>query len=209
MNRPHGNRARLGGALLAVAAALAILVLPSLASSHGRHHHDDHGDAGTIQSFDPATGVLTIDLANGGSVSGLVVRRTHIHCGRGHGHHHGLRPGLLHRPGPGSDDSADLPSRGPGEDPQGDEKESDNDHEGRGPEAGEGPPGHDGTAPGRSEGPGKGAKHSHRCDTDDLVAGATVEVAELVLIDGSAFYKLVELDKHDHEDEDEPEPGDV
>jgi hypothetical protein len=116
-----------------------------------------------------------------------------------------LKPGFLNRPRPGSDDSADLPSRGPSEDPQGDE--SGDDRGSRGPEAGEDPPGHDGTAPGRSEGPGKGAKHSHRCDTDDLVAGATVEVAELVLIDGSAFYKLVELDKHDHDDE--PEPGDV
>ena len=73
MNRPHGNRTRLAGVLLAATAALALLVIPSLASSHGRHH-DDLGDAGTIQSFDPATGVLVVDLADGGSVSGLVVR---------------------------------------------------------------------------------------------------------------------------------------
>jgi hypothetical protein len=181
MNRPHGNRSRLGGMLLAVAAALAVLALPGLASSHGRHH--DHGDAGTIQSFDPESGVLTIDLANGGSVSGLVVRRTHIRCGHDHGHHHGLH-GHERRRG------AHASSRGPGESGGGEDGVRDG---GRGLELGEDPPGHDGTAPGRSEDPGKGAEHSHRCTTDDLVAGATVKVAELVLLDGNAFYKLVGL----------------
>jgi hypothetical protein len=184
--RPHGNRARLGGVLLAAAAALAILALPGLASSHGPHH--DHGDAGTIQSFDPETGALTIDLAEGGSVSGLVVRRTHIRCGHDHGHRHGLHSHERRR-------GAQASSRGPGENGD-DGKSGDN----RGLEPGEDPPGHDGTAPGRSEGPGKGAEHSHRCTTDDLVAGATVKVAELVLLDGKAIYKLVGLEEQAPDD---------
>lgn len=192
--RPHGNRAQLGGVLLAVAAALAVLALPGLASSHSRHH--DHGDAGTIQSFDPETGVLTIDLANGGSVSGLVIRRTHIRCGDDRGHRHGLG-GHERRRG------ANASVRGPGE--SGDGRES-GDRGSRGLETGEDPPGHDGTAPGRSEGPGQGAEHSDRCNADDLVAGATVKVAELVLTGGNAYYRLVGLAKHAPE---EPEPGNV
>jgi hypothetical protein len=203
MNRPHGNRARLGGVLLAVTAALAILALPGLASSHGRHH-DDHGDAGTIQSFDPATGVLVIDLANDGSVSGLVVRRTHIRCGDDHGHHWGLGRSLRHHPGPGSGEATEPPSRGPNEDENDDVRGDD--HGGHGLEPGEDPPGHDGTAPGRSEDPGQGAEHSHRCGVEDLVAGTTVKVAELVLIDGNAFYRLVGLAQQGPDDE--LEPGD-
>jgi hypothetical protein len=178
MNRPHGNRARLGRVLLAAAAALAILALPGLAASHDRNH-EPPGDAGTIQSFDAATGVLAIDLANGGSVSGLVVRRTHIRCGdegRHHGRHRGRGKG-----------EASASRRGGPED----------ERSGRDNEAGEDPPGHDGTPPGSSEGPGQGAEHSDRCNVDDLVPGATVKVAELVLLDGNAFYKLVALPKQE------------
>jgi hypothetical protein len=175
MNRPHGNRARLGGVLLAAAAALAILALPGLAASHPKH--EPPGDAGVIQSFDPETGVLVIDLANGGSVSGLVNKRTHVRCGppprRGHG-----GPGPSLRRGP--EDGPPRHGHGSGE-------------QGEGPEAGEDPPGHDGTAPGRSEGPGKGAEHSARCNVDDLVPGATVKVAELVLVNGNAYYRMVGL----------------
>lgn len=189
MNRPHGNRARLGGVLLAAVAAIAVLALPGLASSHDRHH-DHPGDAGTIQSFDPETGVLTIDLANGGSVSGLVVTRTRIRCGGGHGHGHDLRhPRRAH--------GAGVSRRGGGE------VENESNHQGRG----EDPPGHDGTPPGNSEGPGQGAEHSARCTIDDLVAGATVKIAELVLIDGSALYRLVGLAEHAPEGEPEPAPA--
>lgn len=186
MNRPHGKRAQLGGVLLAAAAALAILALPGLASSHERHH-DHAADAGTIQSFDPATGVLVVDLADGGSVSGLVTPRTHIRCGedngRHRGHGHDLRRGrdgaaVSHE---GTED--EHGGRGPG-----------SDNSGRGEEPGEDTPGHDGTPPGSSEDPGRGAEHSERCTTDDLVAGATVKYAELVLIDGKAIYGLVGLE---------------
>jgi hypothetical protein len=166
---PHGNRARLGGILAVCAAAVALVALPGLASAH--RGHDDLADAGTIQSFDPASGVLTIDLTGGGSASGLVTPRTHIHCDNGrHKGRHGLRHHLRHGEGePGDDHHAN----------------------------GDDPPGHDGTAPGRSEGPGKGAEHGERCSTDDLTAGKTVKFANLVLVDGKAIFTLVALPKSD------------
>ncbi len=201
MNGPHGNRARLGGVLLAAVAALAILALPGLASGH--RQHDPPGDAGTINSFDPETGVLTIDLANGGSVSGLVVRRTRIRCGHPRRHRHGRRHGLRHK----RRHLAKASRRGR----DGGEHEIENESgDDRGDRHGgdDDPAGHDGTAPGRSEGPGQGADHSARCGSDDLVAGATVKVAELVLINGNAYYKLVGLPKQAPAGEPEGEGGD-
>jgi hypothetical protein len=47
-------------------------------SHHHRHHH--HQPSGTIQSFDPETGRLTIALLNEETVSGLVTDRTRIKC---------------------------------------------------------------------------------------------------------------------------------
>jgi hypothetical protein len=41
---------------------------------------DGQEHAGTIASFDPTTGELTIDLFGGGSVSGLVTEETEIEC---------------------------------------------------------------------------------------------------------------------------------
>jgi hypothetical protein len=187
--KSHGNRARLGGALVAAAAVLALVALPGVAAGH-EGSHDHAADAGTIQSFDPATGVLVIDLTEGGSVSGLVVDRTHIRCGEDNGRHRG-RHGLRHHlRGHGADDEGQ----------QGREEGPADDHGGRGLEPnednhqnGDDPPGHDGTPPGRSEDPGQGAAHSARCTTDDLVAGSTVKFAELVLLDGKAFYREVAL----------------
>ncbi len=141
MNRPHANRVRLGGAMLAAAAAFALLALPGLASGHD-HHHAPPADAGTIESFDGESGVLTIALTNGGTDSGLVTPRTHIQCGRDRGHGHG---------------------RGNGH----------------------------GRGHGRRN--RRGTEHSARCTTDELVAGTPVRVAELTLIDGNAYFKLVAL----------------
>jgi len=185
--KSHGNRARLGGILAAAAAVLAMLALPGLAVSHDR---DRAGDAGAIQSFDPTSGVLVVDLADGGSVSGLVTPRTRIRCGEDHGRHHhrgrGRGDDLRRGRGAtasrhGSDD--DNGNSGPG-----------SESSGRDDEPGEDTPGHDGTPPGSSEDPGRGAEHSARCTSEDLVAGATVKVAELVLIDGKAIYALVGLE---------------
>jgi hypothetical protein len=112
---------------------LAIGAMLAFAGPASAHHHDfgsDDNPAGTISSFDPETGVLAIDLADGGQISGLVTDETRIEtdrgCRHGHGRHHGWDHG--------------------------------------------------------SEG-----------DTDDLVAGAVVDDAILVLEDGKAIFAKVEL----------------
>lgn len=171
----HGYRGRLGGVLLAVAlGALAMLALPAIGI--GKHGSDHHGPrpAGTISSFDKETGVLTVALAKGGEISAMVVRRTHIRCGESRRRH--LRRG-------GSDDQTvdDRGGRGaeePGED-RGD----------RGHEPGEG--NHV-----QGDGPQQG-HHGHRgrhgCNAGDLVEGATVIKAEIVLTHGKALFKKIGL----------------
>jgi hypothetical protein len=205
----HGNRARLGGVLVAVAAVLALVALPGVASGH--RNRDHAADAGTIQSFDPETGILTIDLTEGGSISGLVTPRTHIRCDNGrHRGRHGLRHHLRHRLR-GATASHDRGGEGE-ESHRNGEGEPGDDHGEAGTEPGEDshesgddPPGHDGTAPGRSEGPGHGAEDSARCSTADLTAGETVKFAELVLVDGKAIYKVVALPKAEAEEGGESE----
>jgi hypothetical protein len=192
----QGKRARLGGVLAVAAAALAILALPGLASGHERHH-EQAGDAGTIQSFDPGTGTLVIGLTEGGSVSGLVTSRTHIRCGEDNEHHHGRHgDGRRGRRSATAshDGSDDQGNRGPGSENSGRGEEAGEDNPGRGEEAGEDTPGHDGTPPGNSEDPGQGAEHADHCTSEDLVAGATVRVAELVLSGGKALYTFVGLE---------------
>lgn len=91
--------------LLLVIGVLALAIaVPSAASAHGRHHHHHHkakharvkhfggkanvdpagpaapGDAGTVASFDQTTGLLTITLADGSTVSGKVTSDTNINC---------------------------------------------------------------------------------------------------------------------------------
>lgn len=189
----QGKRARLGGVLAAAAAVLAILALPVLASGHD-HHHARAGDAGTIQSFDPETGTLVVALTEGGSVSGLVTSRTHIRCGEDNGHHHGQH-GDSRRGRRGTtashDGSGDRGNSGPGSENSGRGEEPGEDTPGRGDEPGEDNPGR-GDEPG--EDPGHGDEHADRCTTEDLVAGATVRVADLVLTGGKALYTFVGLE---------------
>jgi hypothetical protein len=184
MKRQRSSKARLSGVLLAAMAVTALLVLPGLAASHDRNQ-DHPGDAGTIQSFDPETGSLAIDLTEGDTISGLVVDRTHIRCGKGRHHRRHLRRHRRRHHG-----QASASNRGPAV--RGSDGSQDSDLV-RGPKAGEDTPGHDGTPPGASEDPGQGAENSDRCTTDDLVEGTTVKVAELVLINGNAYFKLVAL----------------
>jgi len=191
----HGNRARLGGVLAAVAAVLALVALPGLASGH--RGHDDPAPAGTVQSFDSETHVLTIALGEGGDVSGLVTRRTHVRCDNGR---HRGRHGLRHRKrGRGHGASA---SRRGGEDEPGDDRGvrgSGEPGEDRGSDAPE--PGEDRDAhaePGDDHGD-HGVRGSRRCRAS-LTEGATVKIAELVLIDGKAIYKHVVLPKPAPED---------
>ena len=81
MRGQRGIRTIPGRLLLAVAlGALALFAIPAVGSAHNGHHHGNSGPAGTVKSFDAATGLLTIDLTEGPDVSGLVVDRTRVRC---------------------------------------------------------------------------------------------------------------------------------
>jgi hypothetical protein len=118
------SRARLGGLLalaLGVAALLAIPVVsaarvgaddgPNHEANHEQGHHHRHGHhrsvVGTITSFDADTGLLTVDLRKGDSVSGLVDDRTKIKCEDqseiGHHNRGGESRGRSGEPEPGDD----------------------------------------------------------------------------------------------------------
>lgn len=152
-------------------AALALMALAGPAAAHnGSKHWDDDDPAGTIASYDSESGVLTIDLAEGGSVSGLVTSRTWIDAG--------------HRKRCGDDDGDDA-SRKAKQARRGGKHARTGDwgcHERR-----NGRHGH-----GEGRGWHHGWSHNH-CDESDLVPGAVVEDAILILEDGKAFYAKVEL----------------
>jgi hypothetical protein len=150
----HGFRHRRGLSPV-VAFVLAIGAMLAFAGPASAHHHGDFGSsdpAGTISSFDPESSVLTIDLADGGQISGLVTDETRIETGSGCRHH---------------GDYGDDQRRG--------RKASALRHNG----------GHD-----------HGWHHGWGDDegsTDDLVAGAVVDDAILILADGKATFVKVEL----------------
>jgi hypothetical protein len=180
MNRPRRNRYRAAAALtLAVAMGLlaAVGALASIAVAkdghhrsekrhghHGRHHHGQ--PSGTIQSFDTATGRLTIALPGEETVSGLVTDRTRIKCEDEHSPDvTASRTHLRHgEEEPGDDDGGG--SSGPGNSNS---------------VGGSGPSGHDDN--------GSGAN----CTTSDLIVGAVVTDAELEIEHGGATWDEVEL----------------
>jgi hypothetical protein len=129
---------------------------------------DGEENAGTIASFDAATGKLTIDLFGTETVSGLVTAQTRIKCEEQDA------------------GSASTSSRG---------SDSGDDHGGQGEEPGDdngdgnSGPGSANSGPGNHNDNGVGAN----CTTADLTVGAVVHEAELEIEHGSATFDEVEL----------------
>jgi len=191
MKRPRGNRYRAAGALtLAIAMGLlaAVGALAGVAVAkdgghrvekrHGHHHgHHHHQPSGTIQSFDPDTGKLTIALLNEETVSGLVTDRTRIKCEDEHAPDlTASRRHLRHGEEEPGDDRGGRGEEEPGDDHGGGDNS--------GPansNSGSGPSGHDDD--------GTGAN----CTASDLIVGSVVTDAELEIEHGSATWDEVEL----------------
>lgn len=134
MSRMNVRTPRIAGLLALALGAVALLALSGVATAkdrggddqghhghhghHGRHHHHhfrEIEEAGTISSFDPATGRLTIALTGGETASGLVTEETRIRC-------------------EGTDDRrADRRDHGSGDDNGGHGNEPGDDNGGRGP----------------------------------------------------------------------------
>jgi hypothetical protein len=141
------------------------------------HDSDDDGvidgseQAGTIASFDAATGRLTIDLFGSDTISGLVTEGTEIECED-------------HSSASASSEGSGSGEEEPGDDHGGEEAADDNGGGNSGP----------GSA---SSGPGNGEERDDQedrvCTTAELVPGAVVEEAELKIANGQAVFTEVEL----------------
>ncbi len=175
---------------------------------------DGDENAGTITSYDPATGKLTIALFGGDSVSGLVTDGTRIRCETEH-----------HSTGDESGSTASASRHG--EDESGDDSGSDNSGPGSGDEVSDDPPSHDENddhgegnddppnhdqnddhGEGNDDPPNHDANDDHgdhgrgphgdngfNCTPDALVVGATVDEAELELRNGKATFEEIELER--------------
>jgi hypothetical protein len=156
---------------------------------------DGHEQAGTIASFDAATGRLVIDLFGGDTISGLVTDQTEIEC-----EDHSSASASSEGPGSGELEPGDDHG-GQGEVEPGDDH---GDHEVVGDDRGddgEDEPGDDrggdNSSPGsENSGPGHGDENDDEdraCTTAELVPGAVVEEAELRVAHGQATFEEVEL----------------
>jgi hypothetical protein len=148
---------------------------------------DGSEQAGTIASFDTATGRLTINLFGGDTISGLVTDETEIKCDEG-------SSASVSSEGSGSGEAE------PGDDNGEDGEEVGDDNGGQGEEPGDddgGDQGDGNSGPGsESSGPGHEGDDDHGdrlCTTAELVPGAVVEEAELELSGGQATFHEVEL----------------
>jgi hypothetical protein len=130
---------------------------------------DGEENAGTIQSFDPASGKLVIDLFGTDTVSGLVTEQTEIKCEEEHS----------------SASASDSPhGEEPGDDNGGNEEEAGDDNGG------------DNSGPGSSDSGSSGQDDngtSANCTTADLVPGVVVQEADLEIQNGTATFDEVEL----------------
>jgi hypothetical protein len=141
---------------------------------------DGSEQAGTIASFDAATGRLVIDLFGNDTVAGLVNDETEIKC-------EDSTTATASSDGSGSGEAE------PGDDNGGEgEEEAGDDNGGHGEEAGDdnSGPGSDNSGPGNE---GDDDNGDRLCTTAELVPGAVVEEAELKIENGQAVFHEVEL----------------
>lgn len=171
---------------------------PRLSDSDGDGVMDGDEQAGTIASFDAATGRLVIDLFGTDTIAGFVTDSTEIRCeDHSSASASASRSGFDRETEPGDDNG------GQGEDEPGDDNGGDSSGPGSGEESGDDNSGpSDNSGPGsESSGPGHDGEGHHSehgdddrvCTTAELVPGAVVEEAELKLEDGKATFREVEL----------------
>jgi len=167
---------------------------------------DPKGNAGSVKSFDAATGTLVLSPLKGGELSALVTDDTHLQCkkakeartsrngdeeeGKEHGRH-GQKPGHAkghHRHEPGDDHGDDEEE--PSDDHGDDEEEPSDDQD----EPGDDDDGDDGEEPGDEHGHhGHHGHHSVKCTTDALVEGTLVRRARLDVVDGEAVWTKLKI----------------
>lgn len=138
---------------------------PHNVDSDGNGVPDGEENAGTIASFDAASGRLVINVFNGDTMSSLVTEETEIECR-------------------GQKDSETAAT-----DSKDGEESSDDEQQGEEPgdDDGQDGPGDDQDESGDDDG------QASNCTTADLKAGAVVHEAELEIEDGSAVFEKVEL----------------
>jgi hypothetical protein len=212
MRGQRGIRALPGRLLLAVAlGALALFAIPAVGFADHGHHHGHSDPAGTVKSFDQETGVLVIDLAEGGDIEGLVNDRTRIRCRNDnadesrHNRRHGRRAtasdsgpgrdgsgngGDNSGPGNSADDNGDHHAEEPGEDNHAEGNEPGEDNHDQVDQPGEDHHGEPGDDDNDNDNEHQG--RNEHC-VPQLVPGAVVRRAELELEDGNAFFEKVVL----------------
>jgi hypothetical protein len=166
---------------------------PRKADTNGDGVPDGEENAGTIVSFDEATGKLTIDLFGEENISGFVTEETEIKCEGG---------ASASSDGMSGDEQSNDGEGEPGDD-NGGEEEAGDDNGGQGEEE----PGDDngqeeesGDDNGGEEEPGDNSGGGGNCTTADLTPGAVVQEAELKLENGKAVFEKVELSGKEADD---------
>ena len=172
---------------------------PRDADSDGDGVADGDEQAGTISSFDAATGRLVIDLFGTDTVSGFVTAGTEIEC-EDEDHH---SASVSRDEGPGSGEEEPGDDHGDHGEEVGDdhgdhaEEEPGDDHDGdsSGPGSENSGPGsvNSGDHEGEDEDHHEHGDDEHLCTSAELVPGAVVEEAELRVADGKAIFTEVEL----------------